>query len=50
VTGVERAAAIDRLESALRADEADEKDVHIRQAIQLVRLADQTERGDEADS
>lgn len=35
-----RKAAIDQLEEALRATDGDRKDVHIREAIQLLHLAD----------
>jgi len=47
---VERSAT-DQLEAALRADDADEKDVCVREALQLVRLADETSPtdGDRAD-
>jgi hypothetical protein len=37
-----RAVGGDQLEAALRADDADEKDVCVREALQLVRLADET--------
>lgn len=39
-TDVEKKAAIDQLQKALQADDADEKDFHVREAIQLLQLAD----------
>lgn len=39
-TKVEEKAVIEQLQEALRADDADEKDFHVREAIQLLQLAD----------
>lgn len=41
-TGVEEKAAIEQLEEALRADDPDEKNFHVREAMQLLRVAEQT--------
>lgn len=39
-TRAERAAAVEQLEKALRANDGSEKNVHIREALQLLRIAD----------
>lgn len=41
-TGDVREAIIEQLEEALRADDGDAKNFHIREAIQLLHLADET--------
>lgn len=39
-SGQERMAAVEQLEEALRADDGDVKNFHIREAIQLLHIAD----------
>lgn len=44
--GDEREAAIEQLERALRADDGDAKNVHIREALQLLVIVDETAPAD----
>lgn len=45
-TGDAREGIIEQLEEALRADDEDAKNVHIREAIQLLHLVDETRATD----